>query len=147
MIQSAGHKVKYQSSKEKDWKKALKRRCDIIAVAGGDGIVGKVARRMIDSRIPIAVLPTGTANNIANTLGLTGQPLTDLIKGWKTARCVNFDAGVAKGPWGARPFVEGLGVGLFAEAMFRIGDEFLPGAVGVVVLEVLIQEQLEWPVE
>ncbi len=77
---------------------------------------------MIDSRIPVAVLPTGTANNIANTLGLTGQSLRDLIKGWKTARCVNFDAGVAKGPWGARPFVEGFGVGLFAEAMFRIED-------------------------
>jgi len=30
MIESAGHKVKYQSSKEKDWKKALKKRCDII---------------------------------------------------------------------------------------------------------------------
>ena len=35
---------------------------------------------------------------------------------------MNFDAGVAKGPWGARPFVEGFGVGLFAEAMFRIED-------------------------
>ena len=35
----------------------------------------------------------------------------------------------------------------FAEAVFRIGDEFLPGAVRVVVLEVLIQEQQDRPVE
>ena len=122
VVRAAGHTVEYQSSKEYKWTRALKQKTDIIAVAGGDGIVGKVARRLIDSRIPVAVLPTGTANNIANTLGLTGQPLRDLIKGWKTARCVNFDAGVAKGPWGTRPFIEGFGVGLFAEAMFRIED-------------------------
>jgi diacylglycerol kinase family enzyme len=122
LIRAAGHTVEYQSSKENKWTKALKEKADIIAVAGGDGIVGKVARRVIDSRIPVAVLPTGTANNIANTLGLTRQPLSDLIKGWETARCANFDAGVAKGPWGTRSFIEGFGVGLFAEAMFRIED-------------------------
>jgi len=55
MIQSAGHKVKYQSSKEKDWKKALRKRCDVIAVAGGDGTVGKVARRLVGSPTPIAI--------------------------------------------------------------------------------------------
>ena len=34
MIQSAGHKVKYHSLKEKDWKKAIRKSCDIIAIAG-----------------------------------------------------------------------------------------------------------------
>ena len=89
-------------------------------MAGGDGTVGKVARRLIGSRTPIAVLPMGTANNVANTLGLTGRTFEDLIRGWHVARCVNFDAGVAKGPWGSRYFIEGFGTGLFAETMFRI---------------------------
>jgi diacylglycerol kinase family enzyme len=120
LIRAAGHKVKYQSSKEKKWKRALKKPCDIVAVAGGDGIVGKVARRLIGSRTPIAVLPMGTANNVANTLGLMGKTLKELIEGWNAARCVNFDAGVAKGPWGSRSFIEGFGVGLFAETMFQI---------------------------
>ena len=48
-------------------------------------------------------------------------------------------------------FVDILGVDRrdegFAEAVFWIGDEFLPGAAGVVVLEILVQEQLERPVE
>ena len=120
LIRAAGHKVKYQSSKEKKWKRALKKPCDIVVVAGGDGIVGKVARRLIGSRTPIAVLPMGTANNVANTLGLMGKTLKELIEGWNAARCVNFDAGVAKGPWGSRSFIEGFGVGLFAETMFQI---------------------------
>jgi diacylglycerol kinase (ATP) len=65
-------------------------------------------------------LPLGTANNVANTLGVTGVPLEVLIDGWKTGRCVNFDAALAKGPWESRHFIEGFGVGLFADTMARL---------------------------
>jgi diacylglycerol kinase family enzyme len=126
LIRKAGHKARYQSSKDKKWKKALQKPCDIIAVAGGDGIIGRVARRLIDNRTPIAVLPMGTANNIANTIGVTGRTFPDLIEGWKAARCVNFDAGIARGPWGLRYFIEGFGVGLFAETMFGIENGHHP---------------------
>jgi len=68
--------------KEKKWKKALKKPGDIVAVAGGDGTVGKVARRLIGSPTPIAILPLGTANNIANTLDVTGKSLKELIRSW-----------------------------------------------------------------
>ena len=119
LIRRAGHKAKYFSSKGKNGKSAEKP-CDIVAVAGGDGTVGKVARRLIDSRTPIAVLPMGTANNIANTIGVTGRKFEELIEAWNAAHCANFDAGVAKGPWGLRYFIEGFGVGLFAETMFKI---------------------------
>jgi diacylglycerol kinase (ATP) len=122
LIRKAGHKPRYFSSKDKKWRKALKKPSDIVAVAGGDGTVGNVARRLVDSRTPIAVLPMGTANNIANTIGVTGMTFQDLIAGWNTANCVNFDAAVVKGPWGTRHFIEGFGVGLFAETMFRIDN-------------------------
>jgi diacylglycerol kinase family enzyme len=92
----------------------------VVAVAGGDGTVAKVARRLVGSRTPIAVLPMGTANNIAKTLGIKGKPLPQLIKGWSSARCVNFDAGMAMGPWGSECFIEGFGVGLFAETMSQL---------------------------
>jgi len=120
--------VKYQSCKEKKWKKVLKKPCDIVAVAGGDGTVGKVARELIEKRIPIAVLPLGTANNIANSLGIADIRLQDLIASWNTARSINFDSGVAKGPWGTESFVEGFGVGLFAETMVELesGEMELP---------------------
>ncbi|HEX9455751.1 MAG TPA: diacylglycerol kinase family protein, partial [Candidatus Binatia bacterium] len=132
MISAAGHKVKYQSTKDKDWKKALKKGGDVIAVAGGDGAVGKVARRLVDRRIPIAILPVGTANNIAHALGLTGLALDSLIGEWDSARRVNFDVGEAKGPWGSTYFIEGVGVGLFAETILNIGggkDPTLAAAV------------------
>jgi diacylglycerol kinase (ATP) len=120
LIRDAGHKVVYQSCKDKKWKKILKKSCDVVAVAGGDGTVGKVARALIGSRTPIAILPMGTANNIATALGIVGTPIPELIRGWPTARPVNFDVGLAKGPWGSEHFIEGFGIGLFPETMAEL---------------------------
>ena len=38
---------RYQSSKDENWHSALEQSCDIVAVAGGDGIVGTVAKNLI----------------------------------------------------------------------------------------------------
>jgi diacylglycerol kinase (ATP) len=100
----------------------LKKSCDIAAVSGGDGTVGKVARLLIGSRTPIAILPMGTANNIATMLGIAGRSPQQLIKGWPAARPVNFDVSIAKGPWGTEHFIEGFGVGLFAETMAELDE-------------------------
>ena len=99
---------------------ALEEPCDIVAVAGGDGMVGQVAKHLIDRQIPIAVIPMGTANNVAKTLGLTNKTITQVIAGWKAGLRVNFDAGVASGPWDSKFFIEGLGMGLFTETMYRL---------------------------
>ena len=120
LIRRAGHKPIYQSSKHKCWETGLENPGDLVAVAGGDGIVGKVAKRMIGSGTPIAVLPLGTANNIAKTLNLMNIPLAELIEGWGAARRQEFDGGVANGPWGSTHFIEGLGIGLFTEMMTRL---------------------------
>ncbi len=95
----------------------------MVAVAGGDGTVGKVACRLIGSRTPIAVLPLGTANNVARALGIADKSPPELIKGWSKARCINFDAGIAEGPWGSEAFIEGFGIGLFAETMSKLKDK------------------------
>jgi diacylglycerol kinase (ATP) len=70
MIRRAGHSVLYQSAKQVGWDNVLQESADIVAVAGGDGTVGKIAKRLVGRRIPIGVLPMGTANNVARALGL-----------------------------------------------------------------------------
>jgi diacylglycerol kinase family enzyme len=117
LIEEAGHRVRYQSAKEKGWSKVLKKNADIVAVAGGDGTVGRVARRLVGRRLPLAVLPMGTANNISRTLGIAGATVTQLIPTWATARRMKFDAGCARGPWGSRYFIEGVGIGLFPRTL------------------------------
>jgi diacylglycerol kinase (ATP) len=112
-----GYDVRYQSAKEDDWKKALKQPADMVVVAGGDGTVAKVTRRMVDRGVPVGLLPSGTANNIARTLGLLERPFEELVKGWQNGRRVKLDVGVASGPWGERYFVEGVGAGVFANLL------------------------------
>ncbi len=122
LLKEAGYKVRYQSSREKGWHKALKKSADLVVVAAGDGTVSRVARRMIGKDIPIAVLPMGTANNISKTLGIADLPITRLIRSWKTARRVEFDAGHASGPWGERYFMEGIGAGLLTSSIPEVQD-------------------------
>jgi diacylglycerol kinase (ATP) len=117
LIREAGHTVRLQSIREKNWPDSIGRRANLVAVAGGDGTVGEVARKLVGKGIPIAVLPMGTANNISRTLGIVDKSVLQLIPGWARARRVHFDAGIATGPWGSAHFIEGLGVGLFARAI------------------------------
>lgn len=113
-LDQAGHKPRYQSTKAKGWKRALKKKTDLVLTAGGDGATTKVAARLVDTGVPMAILPLGTANNLARTLGFFGPPkkiIASLNQGKKRA----FDVGVAHGPWGKRPFFEGAGAGLLAD--------------------------------
>ena len=120
LIREAGHSVVYQSSKHAEWQRAFDEHTDLVAVAGGDGVVGLVTKRLVGKHIPVTILPMGTANNIAFTLDLKNRPLGELIAGWQSARRMRFNVGIATGPWGSRHFIEGLGAGAFAETMSRL---------------------------
>lgn len=113
-LKKAGHKPRYQSSKKRGLGKALKEKTDLVLVAGGDGTVGKIARRLIGRKIPLSVLPFGTANNLARTLGFHG-PTETLIAQLEDGKSSRFDVGLARGPWGKRYFFEGAGAGLLAD--------------------------------
>lgn len=114
LLEQEGHEVQAQSADDDGWKAALERPADLVVVAGGDGTVARVVKAMAGRGIPVAPLPAGTANNIARSLGLVERPWEELIRGWPQARRVKLDVGIAKGPWGERRFVEGVGAGLFA---------------------------------
>ncbi len=87
-----------------------------MIAAGGDGTIGRAARCLIGHAVPIAVLPLGTANNIAKGLGVFGD-VRAIVRGLADVRTIPVDIGFAKGPWGQRPFIEGAGFGLFPDAM------------------------------
>ena len=120
LIRAAGHAVTCQLPNDEDWEKALEDPGDLVAVAGGDGTVGAVAIHLAGRRVPIAILPVGTANNISRALRLADVPPERLIAAWPKARRVAFDAGMVHGPWGTTRFIEGLGVGLLARAITEL---------------------------
>ena len=119
LITEAGHQVRHRSTKE-DWKAFLKKPADLVVAAGGDGTVRRVALAAAEHGLPFAVIPIGTANNIAKTIGLLGDA-GELIESWSASPRARqpFDLGEAVAPWGAGRFVEGVGAGLIADLINR----------------------------
>jgi diacylglycerol kinase (ATP) len=107
---------RYFSTKEKDWKD-IEPGIDLLIIAGGDGTVRKVSRELlnrkrIDRQVPIALLPLGTANNIAKTLDITGD-VKDIVKCWRKKNIKRFDIGRLEGIEEQQFFLEGFGYGIF----------------------------------
>ena len=43
---------------------------DLVILAGGDGTMNAAADALVECRLPFGILPTGTANDLARTLGI-----------------------------------------------------------------------------
>lgn len=125
-LRAAGHDVRYFPTKGDAFEEGLKEKADLFVVAGGDGTVGKVLTRMPVRSIPVAILPFGTANNIASSLGISGEFET-IVAGWQEGRQERFDIGLAVGPWGRQPFVEAVGWGPMATVIDRTTGEEAEG--------------------
>jgi diacylglycerol kinase (ATP) len=89
---------------------------ELIAIAGGDGTVSRAACALGGYGVPLAILPLGTANNTALTLGVLGH-VDALVERWSSGRLLPFDlATVATGDTLA-PFSEAVGWGVFPSVM------------------------------
>jgi len=67
---------------------------------------------VLEKPLPLALLPLGTANNIAKTLGISGHAET-IVKSWVNPKVLPFDVAKIDGIKGASFFLEGFGYGLF----------------------------------
>jgi diacylglycerol kinase family enzyme len=115
LIKKGGYDCRYRSVKSKRWKK-IPEDTDYIAIAGGDGTVKKCIRLLsttpyLNRKWEIGLLPVGTANNIALSLGISGK-LKNLITGWGK-KTTGFHTGHVT--WGKKEaiFGEGVGIGIF----------------------------------
>jgi diacylglycerol kinase (ATP) len=113
-LAEAGHYAIYQSTKRNNYTKVLKTPTDLVLAAGGDGTVAKVACELIETGIPLSILPLGTANNLAHTLGFLTSP-EEIIARLEGGKKSAVDVGLARGPWGERYFFEAAGAGLLAD--------------------------------
>lgn len=43
---------------------------DFVVIGGGDGTLGSAATALVQTGLPLGILPLGTANNVARTLGI-----------------------------------------------------------------------------
>ncbi|MXP62869.1 diacylglycerol kinase [Roseomonas sp. M0104] len=126
LLRAAGLAARPCNTKGERFREALEAAQGLAIVAGGDGTVGKVATRLRDHRLPIAILPLGTANNLARALGSWGTPEA-FAANWRTAQRRPLNRIRATGPWGGRRFIEAAGFGAFARAVERADQKGLKG--------------------
>ena len=115
--------AKYVSTEAGDaWKNFRPDNLDIIFLVGGDGTVRKLTEVLLthisDRRIPVHLLPLGTANNIAKTLRVSKE--TD--NRWMNVdrNMKPFDCGRIVGLPGQQFFLESTGFGIFPELIFEM---------------------------
>jgi len=94
---------------------ALSHTADIVVAAGGDGTCGEVMTGLIGSPVPFAVLPAGTANVTALSLGLP-RDADALARYILNGPVVPFRPALANGT----PFLCVASVGFDAEAVHRV---------------------------
>jgi diacylglycerol kinase family enzyme len=118
-LQSVGLSLSYCSSNDAAFPGCLSEPVDLVIAAGGDGTVAKLIREMPYRSVPVGILPLGTANNIARSLGVAGTP-REIAADWSLDHTRRLDIGVARGKWGRCDFVEAVGVGSLTQAIQEV---------------------------
>jgi len=84
----------------------------LIVVAGGDGTIGWVVRRLVDTKHPVGILSLGTFNNFAKSLHLP-TTVDAAIRVIKTGKLRPITLGRLNG----KVFLEAAAIGLFGETI------------------------------
>ncbi len=96
-------------------RKAIEGGADLIIACGGDGTINDVLGGMAGSRVPLAILPGGTANVLARELGfpLTIPAAAQILPQCRAQR-------IALGNIGQRYFILMAGIGFDAQVVYSV---------------------------
>jgi diacylglycerol kinase (ATP) len=106
-------------------KDALRRGIRMFVVCGGDSTIAAVARTLAGTNATLGIVPTGTRNNIALSLGIPGD-MAEAVAVLRTGRRVKVDVGLAIAGKTRTPFLEVCSVGLVS-TLFPFMDDMQHG--------------------
>lgn len=97
---------------------------DLLVVAGGDGTMNLTVNTLAEhlSEIVLALVPLGTGNDLARTIGLTGEPV-EAARAILRGEVHELDLGRATGPEVERLFVNACMGGFPVEVNRAIDDD------------------------
>ncbi|MFA5051710.1 MAG: diacylglycerol kinase family protein [Patescibacteria group bacterium] len=98
---------------------------EVVVAVGGDGTVNEVATGILGSNAVLGIIPTGSGNDFALTIGLT-KNIHKNLKVLNNAGTRTIDIGRVNGD---RYFINGIGVGFDGEVASRV-RKFLKYARG-----------------
>ncbi len=126
-LEAGGLKVRHCEPQHAHIDKMLSEPTDMVVLAGGDGTVARILAKLPFQKRVVAIVPLGTANNIAQSLGILDPAQSgsgnEIVTAWRHADRCALDIGCAKGPWGETRFVEALGIGPLAKTILQFKTE------------------------
>jgi len=109
---------------------ALAKGMRLFVVCGGDGTISAVARILAGTRATLGIIPTGTQNNTALSLGIPAD-IPAAIAILRSGRRIKVDVGFASCGKVSMPFLEVCSVGLVS-VLFPSADDVQHGNLGKV---------------
>jgi len=107
---------------------AISRGFSLVVVAGGDGTIDAVAGALVGSTVTLGIIPTGTRNNVALSLGIPGR-IEAAVALLRDGRRVRIDAGHMRSGDKGRWFLEAASVGLLSD-LYPLADDLQHGNLG-----------------
>lgn len=105
---------------------AIERGIRFIIVSGGDGTIDSVMGSLVGTEATLGILPTGTRNNIAFSLGVPSDNLEAAVQILRNGHRLRIDVGHANCSGESRYFLEACSVGLLS-ALFPAADDIQHG--------------------
>jgi diacylglycerol kinase (ATP) len=100
---------------------AIKSGIKLIVVAGGDGTIDSIVGAMVGKDATLGIIPTGTRNNVAFNLGITGD-IANSVALLRQGRRLKIDVGLVLCKHTRHWFLEGAGLGLLSD-LYPMADD------------------------
>jgi diacylglycerol kinase (ATP) len=105
--------------------RAIKAGIKLIVVAGGDGTIDSVVGAMVGSDATLGIIPTGTRNNVAFNLGITGD-IANSVALLRQGKRLKIDVGRVHCGHSRHWFLEGVALGLISD-LYPMADDIQHG--------------------
>ncbi len=101
----------------------------MFIVSGGDGTIENVALGLVGTGTTLGIIPTGTRNNLALSLGVPSNDIPKAVALLRDGRRLKIDVGQMRSRTASRFFLEAGAIGL-ASALFPAADDIQHGDLG-----------------
>ncbi|MDB5043044.1 MAG: Diacylglycerol kinase [Candidatus Eremiobacteraeota bacterium] len=111
---------------------------DAVVVGGGDGTLLRALRGLVETKLPLAILPLGTFNELARTLGIPQDP-ADVAAMLDDGVPVAIDVGRVNGVY----YLNEASIGL-STRVTRLQTSAVKHALGMLAIPVTTLRALRW---
>lgn len=114
-------------------KQAIRDKVDLVVAVGGDGTINEIAKELLNTKTPLAIVPEGSGNGLARYLGISSD-VSQAIAKINRGNIITIDSGLVNG----KAFFNVAGMGFDALISDRFAENMTRGPVGY--LKIVLKE-------